>query len=180
MDILGGMGRYLKSQGPGGWLFIGFGLFLAYTYYQGENEKKDHQEYVARFDSSMPSLLHKKEIGTVHLSNSSKVLPVNLNDKAIDWVLFRLNERNKPADPSQVTRVIGYKNCKDNLFGEYTDNTKAYQESCQIFIIDTKHHRWQYIGRLKGGEPPNSKKGSGSRTGQSVIRTYLIKHGYLK
>ena len=106
------------------------------------------------------------------------VLPVDLKTRAVDRMYFRLKDAYKPKSAADVSSVVGFK-CSDEVVGSYSDGASGYQKSCDIYVIEVGNHTWSYVGNFTGSEPPDSKKGSGSRTGSHPARDYLRKAGVM-
>ncbi|MEW8008978.1 MAG: hypothetical protein G8D88_10445 [gamma proteobacterium symbiont of Ctena orbiculata] len=106
------------------------------------------------------------------------VLPVDLKTRAVDRMYFRLKDAYKPKSAADVSSVVGFK-CSDEVVGSYSDGASGYQKSCGIYVIEVGNHTWSYVGNFTGSEPPDSKKGSGSRTGSHPARDYLRKAGVM-
>ena len=106
------------------------------------------------------------------------VLPVDLKTRAVDRMYFRLKDAYKPKSAADVSSVVGFK-CSDEVVGSYSDGASGYQKSCDIYVIEVSNHTLSYVGNFTGSEPPDSKKGSGSRTGSHPARDYLRKAGVM-
>ncbi len=104
------------------------------------------------------------------------VLPIDLDSREVDAIYFSLKDTYKPKSVSDVSTVVGFK-CTNQALGSYTDGTSAYQKSCDIYVIRTSDHSWSRLGTFTGSEPPNTKKGSGSKTGSHPVKDYLRKAG---
>ena len=106
------------------------------------------------------------------------VLPVDLKTRAVDRMYFRLKGTYKPKSAADVSSVVGFK-CSDEVVGSYSDGASGYQKSCDIYVIEVSNHTLSYVGNFTGSEPPDSKKGSGGRTGSHPARDYLRKAGVM-
>ncbi len=106
------------------------------------------------------------------------ILPIDLGTKTVDRMFFRLKDNFKPKSADDVSSVVGFK-CSDKLAGSYSDGASGYQKSCDIYVIDVRNHSWAYAGNFTGTEPPDSKKGGGSRTGSHPAKDYLRKAGVM-
>lgn len=109
---------------------------------------------------------------------SHGIVPIDLRRKSIDSMLFDFNDSYKPSSASDVSIAIAF-DCTDSLIGKYSDGALGYQKTCNVFIIDTNKHIWSYVGNLVGSEPPQSKKGGGTRTGSHPVRDYLKRAGVM-
>jgi|GEM_PF-5713445 len=106
------------------------------------------------------------------------VLPVDLETRTVDRMYFQLKDGYKPKSAADVSSVVGFK-CSDEVVGSYSDGASGYQKTCDIYVIEVRNHTWSYVGSFTGSEPPNSKKGGGSRTGSHPARDYLRKAGVM-
>jgi len=178
-----------KSVSPvSGGLFSGImGLLLAipwqlylvggvagYFYYQDTMQDR----VIDSFQSKIDDYLTRKADSNSIPRLAAGVLPVDLGTRTVDRMYFRLKDAYKPKSTADVSSVVGFK-CSDEVVGSYSDGASGYQKSCDIYVIDVGNHAWSYVGNFTGSEPPNSKKGSGSRTGSHPARDYLRKAGVM-
>jgi len=156
------------------WQLYLIGGIAGYFYYQDSMKDRvidSFQEKIAYYltrsadSNSIPRLV-------------SGALPVDLETRTVDRMYFQLKDAYKPKSTADVSSVVGFK-CSDEVVGSYSDGASGYQKTCAIYVIEVRNHTWSYVGNFTGSEPPNSKKGGGSRTGSHPARDYLRKAGVM-
>ena len=150
--------------------YIGGGVVL-FIYIDDQKEKNA----LKPFNENMASILKITDKSNYRISPTGKTLPVNLATRTVDKAYFSISERFRPTSIDEITTIIGYDKCTENVIGEYTDGADAIQISCNIFIIDKNTGKWTFAGNIEGGEPPQTKKGAGNRKGRKPIYTYLTR-----
>jgi len=156
------------------WQLYLVGGVAGYFYYQDTMEDR----VIDSFHGKMAYYLTRGTDSNSIPRLAPGVLPVDLKTRAVDRMYFRLKDGYKPKSAADVSSVVGFK-CSDEVVGSYSDGASGYQKSCDIYVIEVSNHTWSYVGNFTGTEPPNSKKGSGSRTGSHPAKDYLRKAGVM-
>jgi len=156
------------------WQLYLVGGIAGYFYYQDTMEDRE----IDSFQGKIGYYLTRSADSNSTPRLIPGVLPVDLKTRAVDRMYFRLKDAYKPKSAADVSSVVGFK-CSDEVVGSYSDGASGYQKSCDIYVIEVGNHTWSYVGNFTGSEPPDSKKGSGSRTGSHPAKDYLRKAGVM-
>jgi hypothetical protein len=112
----------------------------------------------------------KKEI----MKPKGKMIPVDVGEKAIDYIYFDLPGELRPATPEEVGTVVLLQWGKDRVF-EYNNNPNlpAYQETVQITVLDMETRAVIGQSQLRGSMPPQIRSrtmsGTGSRPSTEIV-----------
>jgi hypothetical protein len=102
-----------------------------------------------------------------------KVLPVNMADRSPDHLYFDLPDALKPSKPEDVGTVALLSWGQDAV-DHYTNGATAYQQYCEVTLINHKTKKTIFHEKCVGGPPPmetsNTSSASGSSAGPEVIR----------
>jgi len=156
------------------WQLYLVGGVAGYLYYQSAIEDKE----IESFQSNVAYYLTRNANSNRVPPLSSGVLAINLKTRAVDKMSYRFKDNFRPNSAADVSSVLGFE-CSDKVVGSYSDGATGYQKTCDLYVITVGDHTWSYAGSFTGSEPPNSKKGGGSRTGSHPARDYLRKAGVL-
>lgn len=156
------------------WQFYLIGSIAGYFYYQDAIEDAE----IDSFEAKIAHYLTRNADSKSAPSLVPGVLPIDLKTKAIDRMYFRLKDSYQPKSAADVSSVVAFE-CSDRLVGSYSDGAAGYQKSCDIYVIEVSSHTWNYVGKFTGSEPPNSKKGGGSKTGSHPVKDYLKRLGVM-
>jgi hypothetical protein len=156
------------------WQLYLVGGVAGYFYYQDTMEDREIDSFQGKIAYYLTRSANSNSVPRL----VPGVLPVDLKTRTVDRMYFRLKDAYKPKSAADVSSVVGFK-CSDEVVGSYSDGASGYQKSCDIYVIEVGNHTWSYVGNFTGSEPPNSKKGSGSKTGSHPAKDYLRKAGVM-
>jgi hypothetical protein len=101
-----------------------------------------------------------------------KVLPINLDGRKPDHLYFDMPEGMRAAKPEEVGTVVLLNWGKEQV-GTYTGGGAAYQQTCQVTVVNHKTKKVIVSQMFLGGEPPQTTKSStatGSSPGPDIVR----------
>ena len=105
-----------------------------------------------------------------------KIIPVNIRDNAIDFILYyELPKDLRAASPEEVRTVIEQV-CTASSVGTYTRGGGAYRWTCKLKVIDLSISKILEEKTFTGSEPPRTTSGSKSQYGSkpsAEIMAYL-------
>ena len=95
-----------------------------------------------------------------------KVLPIDVSERKVDLIYYRLPRHMRASTPDEVQTVI-WLGWHDSLVGRYDDGQPGYQIFCFVQIIDVAQGSIVAQRNYVGSRPPDTKRGSGERHGSN-------------
>ncbi len=95
-----------------------------------------------------------------------KVITVDKNERAVDWLYFDLPEHLQANTPDEVGTIVLLEWGKIEV-GHYGNNEsdKAYRQTCIVSVYDKADKKLIGTTVVTGGKPPERKKRSASGVG---------------
>lgn len=94
-----------------------------------------------------------------------KIIVINKETATIDTdITLKLPNRLKPILPVEVGTVV-YLSCHQKQVGVYTSGGKALSQVCDVEVIDRQMKKLVSRNTFEGGQPPETKRGTGDATG---------------
>jgi hypothetical protein len=101
-----------------------------------------------------------------------KMITVDINSKAIDHLYFDLPEELRASKPEEVATVVLLSWGK-NKVGTYDGGSGAYQQTCQVKVVDKATNTEIASNFFLGDEPPQQKMSNASGTGAKPSKALL-------
>jgi len=94
-----------------------------------------------------------------------KVIPVNIQDNAIDFNLYYDLPKDLRAGSPEEVRTVIEQVCTASLVGTYTRGGGAYRWTCKLKVIDLSISKILEEKTFTGSEPPGTTTGSKNQYG---------------
>jgi hypothetical protein len=104
----------------------------------------------------------EREPGECYLRG--KVVVVNLTDKGLDSLHFRIPDALRARQPDEVGTVV-LVHREDRQAGTYTDGAPGYVRACDMTIVDEVRRTVAGTVAVEGSHPPPAKTGHGAQYG---------------
>ncbi len=104
-----------------------------------------------------------------------RILPVNMEKRAIDPVFFDLSSDSRPKDPEEVGAIAALW-WKEVKLGTYGGMGSAYREDCTVMVWDKATRNLLAQKWILGSDPPSSSINGMGHHGEKPykeIRDYL-------
>ncbi len=107
------------------------------------------------------------------ISLKPKVLPLNVKNNEVDGLYYYLPDDLRPSNLDEV-KTIMWLDCKSNEFGRYEDNSIAFQEKCNAYLVDKNTSKIIEAQDFLGETPPLTKgRGNSAAYGKVLTEAYI-------
>ncbi len=160
----------------GVWL-IAFLLTLGFTYFSHQRMEafsRLNSEDARNLNDQKDQFVFPKNASTEKNSVSGgmvkqKILPLSSENNEVNRSLFSyLPDDLRPANLEEVKTIL-WIDCKSSEFGRYTDDTIAYRDKCNAYLVDRDTSKVIAVQDFLGEVPPLSKKSGDSDTYGKVL-----------
>ncbi len=147
--------------------------FTYYSYQKMNAFENRILEDARNFNNQKDQLVFSKNAPRGKISLQPKVLPLNAKNSEVDDLYRYLPDELRPANLDEV-KTIMWLDCKSNEFGRYEDNSIAYQEKCNAYLVDKNTAKVIEVQDFLGETPPLTKKrGNSDAYGKVLTEAYI-------
>jgi hypothetical protein len=102
-----------------------------------------------------------------------KVIPVDLGEKAVDWLYFDLPDDLRPTTPEEVGTVVHLRWGQIQV-GQYgTGGGAAYVQTCKVTVLDKASGVVLGETEVRGSQPPQSSRRGSSQSGSKPTEAVI-------
>lgn len=147
--------------------------FTYYSYQKMNAFENRILEDTQNFNNQKDQFVFSKNAPRGKISLKSKVLPLNAKNNEVDGLYSYLPDQLRPANLDEA-KTIMWIDCKSNEFGRYQDNSIAYQEKCNAYLVDKNTAKVIEVQDFLGETPPTSKRrGNSNADGKVLPEEYI-------
>lgn len=148
-------------------LWLAAVIFMAgFTYYSSQRTTAFENrilEEAGNFNNQKDQFMFPKNFLREKNSVSSgskvmgKVLPLNVKNNEVDGLYNYLPDDLRPANPDEVKTIL-WLDCKSDEFGRFEDDTIAYRDKCNAYLVDKNTSKLIAVQGFLGEMPPALKR----------------------